>query len=127
MASTRWPARASAPMRAMAPPRPIGRPRSPPRPDHRWLLTRPRRAATANPDLLAPSVAGNVVFDVNTGGMSHVGMYPDWLQDVSNTLTTVGAPSYMVPIFRSAESFVRLWEQIDGTRPRGGDALTDDF
>ncbi|MEQ1762079.1 MAG: hypothetical protein ABL984_02930 [Pyrinomonadaceae bacterium] len=51
-------------------------------------------------------------FDVNIDGVAHYGMLPDFLQDVANShprAEEVG--TYLDPLFRSAESYIRMWEK----------------
>lgn len=63
----------------------------------------------ANPPLTR-SAAGMRDFDINLDGLAHYGMLPDFLQDVKNG----GAD--LRPLFRSAEGFVRMWEQAERVR-----------
>jgi microsomal dipeptidase-like Zn-dependent dipeptidase len=54
------------------------------------------------------NVAENTGWDINLDGYQHVGLLPDFLQDVRN----VGVPfEYMTPLFNAAEEYVRMWER----------------
>lgn len=58
---------------------------------------------------LVPCTAGTRIFDVNTDGIAHYGMLPDFLQDLRN----VGIPrALMTPLFTSADAYILLWEWI---------------
>ena len=62
-------------------------------------------------------VMGRRDFDVNLDGVSHYGIFPDFLQDVVNVGLSVPE---MTPLFRSAEQYIRVWERAEGTRPLNG-------
>lgn len=52
--------------------------------------------------------------DFNTKGLTHIGLYPEFIAD----LLQIGMrPSDLVPLFRSAEAFVAMWEKIDLRAP----------
>jgi hypothetical protein len=66
----------------------------------------------------------NTGWDVNLDGFQHIGLYPDFLQDVRN----VGVSwERMTPMFNAVEDYVRMWERAceladtwatkDGTAP----------
>jgi hypothetical protein len=58
-------------------------------------------------------------WDVNLDGMAHLGMLPDFLQDVANVLRSAGpegeaqATRAMRSMFSSAEHYVRMWEKLE--------------
>jgi uncharacterized delta-60 repeat protein len=53
------------------------------------------------------SVVGTKTYDFNYDGMAHVGMYPDFIND----LKAVGVTDKdLKPLFRSAEAYVCMWE-----------------
>lgn len=55
-------------------------------------------------------VNGNRDWDFNIDGMAHYGMIPDFIQDLKN----VGIRSdQMIPLFSSAEEYIRMWEKAD--------------
>ena len=50
----------------------------------------------------------NTGWDVNIDGFQHIGLYPDFLQDVRN----VGVSwERMTPMFNAVEEYVRMWER----------------
>ncbi len=50
----------------------------------------------------------------NLTGLSHVGMYPDFIED----LKRVGvSDAYLVPLYQSAEGYIQMWERTAWTRP----------
>lgn len=60
-------------------------------------------------DILHPYVPPQV-FDYNEDGMAHIGMLPDFVEDLKH----VGMrPEDLAPLFKSAEAYVHLWEKIE--------------
>jgi microsomal dipeptidase-like Zn-dependent dipeptidase len=57
---------------------------------------------------LERSTLGARQFDFNYDGLAHYGMLPDMLQDMKNNGMTARE---FVPLFRSAEDYVLLWER----------------
>ncbi len=57
--------------------------------------------------------AGDRVFDYATEGMAHIGLIPEYIQDVRNDGAT---DEELEPLFRSAEGYVRIWEKATGDR-----------
>ena len=56
------------------------------------------------------SIQGTRVFDFNTDGMAHIGMYPDFIQD----LRFLGMSEQdLQPLFRSAEAYIEMWEKAE--------------
>jgi hypothetical protein len=50
----------------------------------------------------------NTGWDINLDGFQHIGLYPDFLQDVRN----VGVSwERMTPMFNAVEDYVRMWER----------------
>lgn len=61
---------------------------------------------------------GHRTFDYNYDGMAHVGMLPDFIQD----LKLVGMPdSDVSALFGSAEAYVKMWEKAAWLSPGSGD------
>ncbi len=54
------------------------------------------------------SVVGNMTLDFNTAGLAHIGMLPDMIADFQVLGVT---PRELDPLFKSAEGYIRLWEQ----------------
>lgn len=50
-------------------------------------------------------VTGERTWDVNTDGVAHAGLIPDWIQDIRN----VGGESVVEDMFRGAESYLETW------------------
>ena len=62
---------------------------------------------TLNEKTFFQSVVGTKIYDFNYDGMAHVGMYPDFIND----LKAVGVTDHdLKPLFRSAEAYVCMWE-----------------
>jgi microsomal dipeptidase-like Zn-dependent dipeptidase len=53
---------------------------------------------------------GKKSFDVNTDGLAHYGLLPDFLRDVANQF---GSDEPLVPFFRSAQRFIETWERCE--------------
>ncbi len=60
-----------------------------------------------NPPLARSFAGERRDFDINLDGMAHYGMLPDLLQDIRNSGLT---PEDFVPLFRSANDYVEMWE-----------------
>jgi microsomal dipeptidase-like Zn-dependent dipeptidase len=54
--------------------------------------------------------AGNRVFDFNTEGMAHIGLIPEYIEDVRRDGVT---DAQLEPLFRSAEGYIRMWERAE--------------
>jgi hypothetical protein len=56
----------------------------------------------------AGNVNWNTGWDINLDGMVHIGLMPDFIQDVRN----VGVSwERLTPMFNAAEDYVRMWER----------------
>jgi microsomal dipeptidase-like Zn-dependent dipeptidase len=64
---------------------------------------------------LGKSVSGKRTFDYNFDGLAHVGMLPDFIQDLMNVGLT---PADLEPLFRSAEAYIAMWERAVASTPR---------
>ncbi len=53
-------------------------------------------------------VTGNRHFDINTDGVAHYGLYPDFFADLQQQ---DGGDKVMQYFFRSAEAYLRMWER----------------
>ena len=67
---------------------------------------------TSNPPM-KKQVTGQADFDINLDGFAQYGMLPDFIQDVKNQGVR---QQELKPFFRSAEDYVRMWENIDQQR-----------
>lgn len=66
---------------------------------------------------LSRHVIGERDFDLNIDGLAHYGLIPDFLQDVSNQLRAgKGAVRDLSLLFRSAETYIRMWERANEAR-----------
>ena len=57
--------------------------------------------------------SGERVYDVNTDGMSHYGLYPDWIED----LRMIAGDQIVKEMARGAEAYLQMWERAEGIRP----------
>ncbi|HSK23768.1 MAG TPA: hypothetical protein VK906_11355 [Egicoccus sp.] len=63
--------------------------------------------------------SGERVFDVNTEGVAHYGLYPDWIED----LRVQAGDEIVADLERGAETYLQMWERALGVAP---DACRDD-
>ena len=59
--------------------------------------------------------SGQRRFDINTDGVAHYGLYPDWLEDVR----MIGGDRIVKQMGRGAEAYLQMWERTFGIAPRG--------
>ena len=55
-------------------------------------------------------VSGERVFDINTDGVAHYGLYPDWVED----LRMQAGDRIVRDLGRGAEAYLEMWERADG-------------
>ena len=65
--------------------------------------------------------SGERVYDINTDGVNHYGLYPDWIED----LRMLAGDDIVEDMARGAESYLQQWERVKGIRaahrcPAGG-------
>jgi microsomal dipeptidase-like Zn-dependent dipeptidase len=60
-------------------------------------------------------VSGQRTFDINTDGVAHYGLFPDWAEDVR----ILGGPEVMEDLANGAEAYLQMWERSTGIRPMG--------
>jgi microsomal dipeptidase-like Zn-dependent dipeptidase len=58
-------------------------------------------------------ITGERVFDLNTDGVAHYGLYPDYLADLQ---AQPGGETAMQYLFRSAEAYLQAWERAERAR-----------
>jgi hypothetical protein len=58
-------------------------------------------------------VTGKHTWDINTEGVDHYGLYPDWVQDATILAGAQGA-EFKADIERGAEAFLQMWERAVG-------------
>ncbi|MFL6059655.1 MAG: hypothetical protein ACJ72E_00385, partial [Marmoricola sp.] len=63
-------------------------------------------------------VSGTHVYDINTDGVAHYGLYPDWLQD----LKMQAGPDILTDMYRGPEAYLQMWERAYGAK---ADACTN--
>ena len=54
--------------------------------------------------------SGERVFDVNTDGVAHYGLYPDWVED----LRKQAGQAIVDDLARGSESYLQMWERAEG-------------
>ncbi|CAM3322080.1 hypothetical protein NODU109028_11475 [Nocardioides dubius] len=57
--------------------------------------------------------SGQRTFDVNTDGVAHYGMYPDWIADL---VKVSGGTAISQDLGRGAEAYLQTWERAHGVR-----------
>ena len=55
-------------------------------------------------------VSGQRVFDINTDGVAHYGLYPDWIED----LRMIAGDPIINDMGRGAEAYLQMWERTEG-------------
>jgi hypothetical protein len=60
--------------------------------------------------------SGERVFDVNTDGVAHYGMYADWVEDAEHVAGADGA-ALAADLSRGAEAYLQTWERAWGLAP----------
>lgn len=63
---------------------------------------------------MSMSVIGEKTFDFNIEGLAHIGMLPDFFEDVKGIVG--GNEIALYPLLRSAEGYLRMWERVEATR-----------
>ena len=66
--------------------------------------------------------SGQRVYDVNTDGVAHYGLYPDWIED----LRKLAGEAIVEDLARGPEAYLQMWERALGIQPdrcRTGDTL----
>lgn len=53
---------------------------------------------------------GQRVYDLNTDGVAHYGLYPDYIADM---MMQPGGKPAVATLFRSAEAYLQLWERVE--------------
>jgi hypothetical protein len=69
--------------------------------------------------------SGERVYDINVDGVSHYGLYPDWIED----LRMLKGDAIVEDMARGAEAYLQMWERTVGIRaahrcPAGGGDFT---
>lgn len=69
---------------------------------------------------ISRQVSGSRTYNINTDGVAHYGLYPDWMQDVRNLLDLQGPGSgdvFFDDMLRGPEAYLQMWERAIGIRP----------
>ena len=62
------------------------------------------------------NVSGERTWDINTDGVAHYGLYPDWIEDVRRQLGP-DAEQFMTDMARGPEAYLQMWERAIGVAP----------
>ena len=62
---------------------------------------------------LGQQTSGERVYDINSDGMAHYGLYPDWIED----LRMIAGDQIVKEMGRGAEAYLEMWERAEGIRP----------
>ncbi|KRE93914.1 hypothetical protein ASG76_10855 [Nocardioides sp. Soil774] len=65
---------------------------------------------------IARQRSGERVFDINTDGVAHYGMYADWVEDAEHVAGADG-PALAADLSRGAEAYLQTWERAWGLAP----------
>lgn len=57
-------------------------------------------------------VSGKQVYDINTDGVAHYGLYPDWIED----LRKIAGPAIVKDLYRGSEAYLQTWERAYGVK-----------
>ena len=61
-------------------------------------------------------VSGEQVYDINTDGVDHYGLYPDWIEDVA-VLAGDERDQFLEDMARGPEAYLQMWERGLGIAP----------
>lgn len=83
----------------------------------------PRGAGVANPVtypftgyngvVIGKQQSGQRTYDINADGVSHYGLYPDWVED----LRKLAGPDIVQDLARGTEAYLQTWERAYGIAP----------
>jgi hypothetical protein len=57
--------------------------------------------------------SGSRVYDINTDGVAHYGLYPDWIED----LRRIAGDEIVEDMARGPEAYLQMWERAVGVPP----------
>jgi hypothetical protein len=75
---------------------------------------------------LAKHRSGTRVWDINSDGVAHYGLYPDWIEDIRKVAGRDGA-TLMCEMGQGAEAYLQMWERAGGVKAVRCPIYTDDF
>jgi microsomal dipeptidase-like Zn-dependent dipeptidase len=58
---------------------------------------------------------GSRTWDINSDGVAHYGLYPDWVED----LRKLAGDEIVEDLAQGAEAYLQMWERTEGIAPRG--------
>ena len=58
--------------------------------------------------------SGSRVYDINTDGVDHYGLYPDWVED----LRVLAGPQIVADLANGAEAYLQMWERAEAAARR---------
>ena len=58
--------------------------------------------------------SGTRVYDINTDGVDHYGLYPDWIED----LRTIAGPQIVDDMANGAEAYLQMWARAEAAARR---------
>ena len=62
---------------------------------------------------LGKQQSGERTYDINSDGVAHYGLYPDWIED----LRMIAGDQIIKEMGRGAEAYLQMWERTLGIRP----------
>ncbi|HET6668395.1 MAG TPA: hypothetical protein VFG98_14050 [Intrasporangium sp.] len=60
--------------------------------------------------------SGERVYDINVDGVSHYGLYPDWVEDLGRIGGAAEGDAITEDLARGAEAYLQTWERAEGIR-----------
>ena len=58
--------------------------------------------------------SGTRTYDINSDGVAHYGLYPDWIEDTRKVAGPDG-PTLMREMGRGAEAYLQMWERAEAS------------
>lgn len=71
---------------------------------------------------IGKQTSGEKTWDVNTSGVDHYGLYPDWIED-GRLLAGARGAEFLADMQRGVEAYLQMWERASGV---GLDSCRDD-
>ncbi|MDP3893263.1 hypothetical protein, partial [Nocardioides sp.] len=62
-------------------------------------------------------VSGKRVYDINVDGVSHYGLYPDWIEDLRRIGGRADGADIVTDMARGPEAYLQTWERAEGLKP----------
>lgn len=60
--------------------------------------------------------SGQRVYDINADGVSHYGLYPDWVEDLRQVGGAADGEAITSDLARGAEAYLQMWERAEGIK-----------